>query len=249
MQADSDRWWPFGAPRASARARVVALPFAGGGASAFRPLRRRLGPEIDLAPLQLPGREGRIREAPSARVETLIEQILNGIGGIEEPHALFGYSMGALLAYELAQALRAAGRGSPRVLFVAAARPPHRLDRSAPLHALADEPFIDALRAMKGTPEEVLAHRELMELVLPTLRADFELCETYEHAPREPLDCPIVAFGGREDPNVPPELLDAWGEHSRAGSRSIVFSAGHFFLDSEESAIVSEMRRSLGLVP
>ncbi|MCA9751978.1 MAG: thioesterase, partial [Gemmatimonadetes bacterium] len=119
---------------------------------------------------------------------------------------------------------------------------PHQRDLSSPVHDLPDADFKEALRRLRGTPEEVLAHDELMELLLPLLRADFEMCDTYEPAPREPLSCPIVAFAGDEDPNVRPEQLAAWGELTTGEFRAVTLPGGHFLLDVHGDRIRREIR-------
>ncbi len=231
-------WWPFGAPRESARVRLVCLPYAGGGASVYRAWSRASDPDIEVCPLQLPGREGRIREAPYRRVEPLVEALLPVLEPVlSRPWAIFGYSMGALIGFEIAKRLVAEERPAPLALIAAAARPPHRMRTAHPLHALADGDFTAALRDLKGTPEAVLSHAELMELLLPTLRADFELCETYVCRYKEPIACPITAIGGTRDPNVPLEDLHAWGDLTTAGFRAFPLEAEHFFLESHASEI------------
>ncbi|MFN8546785.1 MAG: alpha/beta fold hydrolase [Candidatus Eisenbacteria bacterium] len=250
MERAAGSWWPFGAPDPGARARVVALPFAGGGASIYRGARRVWNQRFDLAPLQLPGREGRIREAPYARMDALLDAAAPVLAAsLPAPYALFGASMGALIAYELAGRLSALGHPAPSLLVLAASRAPHRVDRSTTIHQLPEDDFIEALRAMKGTPEEVLAHRELMALVLPTLRADFALCETYRYTPRAPLECDLLIFGGTADPNVPTGELEAWREMTRGACRTRIFTAGHFFLEEEGNAVWSEVARALGALP
>jgi len=250
LERAAGSWWPFGAPDAGARSRIVALPFAGGGASIYRGARRAWAERFDLSPLQLPGREGRIREAPIARMDALIDVAAPALANaLPAPYALFGASMGALIAYELAQRMITLGHPAPSLLVVAASRAPHRVDRSTSLHQLPDDDFIEALRAMKGTPEEVLAHRELMNLVLPTLRADFALCETYRHAEHPLLDCDILAFGGTEDPNVAAGELDAWSERTRGACRTCVFEAGHFFLEERGAEVWGDVARALEALP
>src|SRR5512132_3878400 len=166
-------WWPFDAPGSTGRIPLVCLPYAGGGASAYRLWRRLQPASIEVCPVQLPGREGRIRETPYRRVEPLAETLAGLLAPCAgRPFAIFGHSMGALIGFVLARRLRAMGLPGPAHLFVSAARPPGEMRRGEPVHTLSDESFVHALRALRGTPEQVLEHRELMELLLPTLKAD-----------------------------------------------------------------------------
>jgi len=241
-----EAWWPFGAPSSAAGARLICFPFAGGGASVYRAWRRSSPPGMDICPVQLPGREGRIREAPFRRIEPLIDLLAESLPpGLFPPYAFFGHSMGALIAFELARRLVDRGHPPPAVIFPSAARPPHRMRRSHPLHALPDEAFRAALRDLEGTPDAVLEHEELMELLLPTLRADFELCETYEYRGPDPLACPVLAFGGSEDPNVSPEELRGWGEMTRGGFRDLILPGGHFFLETHSEEILRRVREAI----
>ncbi|MFN8178109.1 MAG: alpha/beta fold hydrolase [bacterium] len=240
MHAESnpDVWWPLGPPRPASPARLICLPYAGGGASVFRSLRRAAGERLDVCPVQLPGREARIREAPFRNMASLAETLVDVLRPrLASPYGLFGYSMGALIAFELTGRLAAAGLPPPRTLFVAAATPPHRRKNEA-WHRLPDDRFREALRDLNGTPDAVLEHEELMALLLPTLRADFELCETHPSGRREAVDVPIVAFGGTEDPSVPLEDLRAWAELTRAGFRAITFPAHHFFLEARAAELL-----------
>jgi medium-chain acyl-[acyl-carrier-protein] hydrolase len=239
-------WWPFDSPGASGRIPLICLPYAGGGASVYRPWRRLQPAAINVCPVQLPGREGRIREKPFRRVEPLVEAlagVLEPFAG--RPFAIFGHSMGALIGFVLARRLRAMGLPGPAHLFVSAARPPGEMRRGVPMHTLSDESFVEALRELRGTPDLVLEHRELMELLLPTLRADFELCHAYEHAPEEALACPITAIGGLGDDQVTREELHRWEHETSGGFRPLLLPAGHFYLDEHAGAILSAVASSL----
>lgn len=247
----SDPWWPFGAPSRKERARLICFPFAGGGASVYRSWREAGPAGLEICPVQLPGRERRIRETPFRRVRPLVDRFMERASGeIPRPYAFFGHSMGALVAFELARELQDRRLPGPDLLIASAARPPHRMRRADPLHALPDQDFRAALRDLQGTPEAVLEHDELMALVLPTLRADFELCETYEYRDGRPLGCPILVIGGTNDPNVSPEVLREWDRMTQAGCGELILQAGHFFLDEHGGAILKrieeEMTRAAG---
>jgi medium-chain acyl-[acyl-carrier-protein] hydrolase len=218
-------------PNPAASLRLFCLPYAGGGASVYRAWAGLLPAEIELCVIQLPGREQRIGEpahtAMPDLVAALAEQLAPWVADL--PYALFGHSLGALVAYELGQALRATAAG-PRHLFVSASPPPHCAGQRRPIHTLPDDQFIDELRRLKGTPEQVLQHRELMELLLPVLRADFSLLNTYAHRQHPPLPCPIAAFAGAADQEIPTDVVQRWQEYTAAAFRLRVVPGGHFFL-------------------
>ncbi|HXI02844.1 MAG TPA: thioesterase domain-containing protein, partial [Candidatus Saccharimonadales bacterium] len=159
---------------------------------------------------------------------------------------------GALIAFELAGRLREMGLPEPRLLVASASRAPHRTKRASPIHSLPDAAFRDALRDLEGTPEAVLAHDELMELLLPTLRADFELCEKYVHDGEDPLECPILAIGGTSDPNVTTAELGEWRAMTRGAFSEQILEGGHFFLEDHAAGIlrlVEEMALGGGAPP
>jgi len=238
-------WWPFGVP-AGPGIPLVCLPYAGGGASIYRAWKRSPPPGIEICPLQLPGREGRLREAPHRRVETLVAEILPALRPLSgRPFALFGHSMGALIGYELAHRLSALG-SPPAHLFVSASRPPAAPRRLPVVHTLSHRDFVEMLRGMEGTPGPVLEHQELMELLVPTLRADFELCETYAPPDRPPLALPLTAFGGTHDPQVSREDLEGWGRYTEARFEAVSLPAGHFFLDEQAAPILRRIAIGLG---
>jgi surfactin synthase thioesterase subunit len=240
-------WWPFGPPADLSRIPLLCLPFAGGGASAYRSWRRLQPAGIEVCPIQLPGRETRIRETPHTRVESLVEDLgpaLRPIAG--RRWALFGHSMGAIVGYELTRRAAAWDLAPPDHLFVSAARPPSALRRGpGMLHTLPDDAFLTSLRDLKGTPEEVLAHQELMELLLPVLRSDFELCETYVHPGGSPLRVPITAIGGTDDPQISADDLEGWRRETAGDFRALRLPAAHFYLDEHAATILSFMARLL----
>jgi medium-chain acyl-[acyl-carrier-protein] hydrolase len=165
------------------------------------------------------------------------------------PFALFGHSMGSLVAYELARVLRRTGLPTPAHLFVSGRRAPQMLREPQTFHDLPDARFIERLRELSGTPEEVLQHPELIAFVLPTLKADFAVCETYMYRPEPALECPISAFGGLTDADVSRDELAAWAQLTRGPFRMEFFPGGHFFLHDSRpgllAAITADLRNTL----
>jgi medium-chain acyl-[acyl-carrier-protein] hydrolase len=165
--------------------------------------------------------------------------LLDGLTGwLDRPFALFGHSMGALVAFELATSLRATGL-EPVHFFAAGCRAPH-LPAAWPTdrHTLADRDFIDVLRELNGIPGEILEDAEWMEVVLPTLRSDFKLVETYRHRPQAPLRCPLSVIGGGHDAEVPTEGLEGWARHTSGRFEVHVLPGDHFFVSSARSELL-----------
>jgi surfactin synthase thioesterase subunit len=222
----------FSAPPRTARvaSRLFCLPYAGGGASIFRSWAKDLPAEIHVVPVEYPGHGCRIREPLLRRMPEMVRSLADDIEPLaRDDYSLFGHSMGALIAFELARELRRRGLRNLRHLFVCARTAPHTPRTRPDTYDLPDDEFIAELQRLDGTPPEVLADRELLDFVLPSVRADFELVETYRHEPAEPLHCGITAAGGAHDVDVGEADLRSWSEHTRAGCRVEVLDGGHFF--------------------
>lgn len=246
IPATMDRWVRRPAPSARPRLRLFCFPYAGGGRSIYRAWGSDLWPGIEVCPVQLPGREDRSREQPFTDLPSLVcelERVL--LPYLDVPFALFGHSMGALISFELARLLRRNHALEPAYLFVSgrrAAQIPH----SGPLfHQLPDSRLVEELRRLNGTPAEALGNARLMRQVLPILRADFTLCETYHHADEEPLACPIAAFGGLRDPMASHEEVAAWGRQTRGVFTLRLFPGDHFFIHSARSLLLYTLSQTL----
>jgi surfactin synthase thioesterase subunit len=226
--------------------RLLCFPPAGGGASTFRQWADLLPGDIDVCSIQLPGRESRFAEAPFSRLGPAVEALLEALEPLtQSPFALFGHSMGALVAFELARALRAAGRPTPAHLFIAARRAPQLPDLDPPIHRLPDDALLAEIPRLNGTPPEVLAHVELMRLMLPVLRADFTVCETYDYVDQLPLTCPISAFAGSDDAMACREPVAAWRTQTTSRFRVHVVDGGHFFVRTSAAAVVNHVSADL----
>ncbi len=238
------------APNPHAEFRLFCLPYAGGGAAVYRGWSDIAPEALDICAPELPGRGRRLQEPPFRRLAPLVRALADRLTpAFDRPFAIFGHSMGALIAFELAMELRERGGAQPAHLFVAAKSAPGRQSGRPPIHAASDAAMIRELRRLNGTPQVLLENRELMELMLPTLRADFSLVETYRYRERPPLDVPITIFGGTEDRLVPPSELDEWRGLSRRGSRLEMFPGDHFFLHSAATRLVASIAQDLGLSP
>lgn len=229
----------LGRPDPAARLRLFCFPYAGGSAAVYREWGRLLPAEIQVAAVQLPGRGSRFTERLLQRLDGVVEQLAAELAPfMDRPFAFFGHSMGALTAFELTRHLRRAGGPLPERLVVSGRRAPQLPGERVPLHELPEEEFLDELRRLNGTPEEILESRELMELFSPVLRADFAVCETYRYAEEPPLEIPVSALGGLADPDVGREAVEAWREQTRAAFVLRMFPGGHFFLNSNRDAVV-----------
>lgn len=244
-RADIRRWLPYSEPRAGSLLRLFCFPYAGGGASAFRGWAARLPREVEVHPVQYPGRETRMAEPTLADLDALVDDLLQGLRPVlQPPFAFLGYSMGSLVSFELARALRRRGLPGPAHLFVAARRAAHLPSREPPVHTLDEAAFLRRLGEMDGTPAELLHDRELMELCLPRLRADFTACERYAFRPEAPLEQPITVLAGADD-DVTADELAAWGDLTRGPCAVHTFAGGHFFLESAAPALLRTLEGTL----
>jgi len=239
----SNRWLVRWRSSPEARLRLFCFPYAGGGAMAYRPWGSGISAETEVCALQLPGRESRCREAPFQRLDALIDALADALAGeLDKPYAFFGYSMGALLAFELARRFRREGWPGPLFLMASARVAPQRPLRRPPLHDLPEPEFRAELRRLEGMPAALFDHQELMEIVSPLLRADFAVSDHYDYVPEPPLSCPIIAVGGDQDGWVERDDLEAWREQTTADFRCHVLSGNHFFLKSSEPELLTIVR-------
>lgn len=223
-------------PRASVR--MFCLPYAGGGASIFRQWPEALSENIELVALQLPGREERFSEPCFDRLDPMVDACMKAIiPALDKPCVLFGHSMGARIAYEIAKRLPQYEK-EPLGLIVSGARAPH-IPSTNPVYHLADELLIEEIRKKNGTPDEILQDRELMQLLLPRLRADYTLADTAPLASGDvKLKHNIVALGGLSDPDVETEKLSGWAGYTTADFTMHLFAGDHFFIHSAQRLVL-----------
>jgi medium-chain acyl-[acyl-carrier-protein] hydrolase len=236
-------WFVRPQPRPFARLRLFCFPYAGIGASAYRPWAAELPPEIELCALQPPGRETRLREAALDDLDELVAAVGSEmLPLLDRPFAFFGHSMGACVAYELARRLARQGAPPPVRLFVSGRRAPGVPHTEPPMSTLPDDAFIDEIqRRYNGIPEEVLQYPELVALLLPGLRADITALERHVHQPGEPLDCDLLALGGVGDPRVSPSELEAWRSETAGAFSLRLFPGGHFYLQSARQPLLDTL--------
>jgi len=225
------------------RRRLFCLPFAGGGASTFRHWPATLPDDIELLVVQLPGRDARRAERPLDSIAAMARATQLAVREASDlPFAVFGHSMGALVAYELARALEDEGGPRPAHVFVSARRPPDVPDRHAPIHALPDDQFLDALQHRYGAvPQAVRDEPDLLALLLPVLRADIKAVETYPTEGGRKVTCPLHVYGGADDRRPAPDELAGWDRAAAGDVRVRLFPGDHFYLTSAAADLTGDM--------
>lgn len=234
-----EAWFTAGSNPAGA-VRLFLFPFAGGNANAFLPWQALLGPRLELRVAQLPGRGVRLFDPPVADLDELVARLSQAVTDLaDRPFLFFGHSLGALVAFEVARQLRRAGRPGPAALWVSGAEGPRTRLLRQQLHDLEEAELIEALREYSGTASEMLDNRELMQLVLPGVRADFALSERYVYRGEAPLDLPVSVLLGTSDPYVDPERAAGWAQESTLPVRQYSYPGDHFFLNEHQEAIAA----------
>jgi surfactin synthase thioesterase subunit len=208
----------------------------------FAELAKHLQGRMEVRAIDLPGRGSSYTSAPLRRVEDAVDHCLPALGDLPDGGSLLlGYSMGALIGFELVRALRRGGGPLPAAMMAAAACAPSRPPRDEPLHTQPDEVLLRELVRFQGTTPALVTDRELMALVLPRLRADFELCETYSFRREERLPLPVHAIGGIADEQVRAGDLAAWCDLFDEGSTSEQWPGGHFFIQQAARALAGQV--------
>jgi surfactin synthase thioesterase subunit len=249
MTKQLDAWLAFRHPNLRARLRLFCFPYAGGGASVFRSWHSLLPMQVEICPIQLPGRENRLNETPFKRLSVLVDELVDVLLPVfDMPFAFFGHSMGALVGFELTRRLRQYNQPLPFQLFTSGSGAPQMPNQKSPIHQLPKEEFIAAVKYLKGTPDEVWQHEELVKILLPYLRADFEICESYIYQPEAPLSIPITVYGGRQDPKVGIEQLGAWSKQTINSCVVHLFPGGHFFLHNSREQLLMTLSQDLNQV-
>ncbi len=242
----ADRWFtPAATP---APMRLFCFPFAGANPNYFLPWRKLLAPQLELRIGVLPGHGPRWSEPPIDDLAHLVAELAAAVAEVSDrPFAFFGHSVGALVAFEVARRLRHEGLQGPASLWVSAAEGPQTRSLRRHLHELADAELVHALGDYNGTSPELLADTELMQLLLPGLRADFALNERYRYRPDAPLDTPIHLLRSDRDPYVSASGAAGWVLETSAGLREYVYTGDHFFIEEHRDAVIDLLKA--GCVP
>ncbi len=230
-----------------AKLNLFCFPYAGGGASTYRTWTNVLGSDVNIYAIQLPGHENRFRERPFTSWQPVIDEVKQEISPLlDKPFALFGYSLGAILAYELAHVVQTEYGKTPEALFVAARVAPTVKDkRDPPMHQLPDAAFVEQLSKFDGTPQRILQDKEFMELVLPVLRADFQINENYLYTNHQPLTCQISAFRGAQDDLMTYEDVTEWQKETTGQFTLRTLPNGHFFIHNAKDLFLQVLQHDI----
>jgi medium-chain acyl-[acyl-carrier-protein] hydrolase len=243
----SSPWFMFCAEqrKRDATFRLFCFHYAGSGGSIFRPWTKRLSDEVELVAVQLPGRENRLDEPLVHSMELVTGPLADALPPLlDKPFALFGHSTGAVICFELSRVLRKRALPQPRLLIASGQNAP-QVKPAVVRHQLSDAEFIEVIRKCNGTPDVVLRNPALLELLLPRIRADGAVYETYRYERQPPLDCRIVVFHGFDDSMVSNAGLAGWSEETRHSVRRYGFPGGHFFMHDAENEVVDHINCEL----
>lgn len=235
------------APRPMARWRLVLVPYAGAGVTAFRSWAALVPGDIEPFALQLPGREDRLSEPAMRNWPAMMLEVIAAFRALPSmPTCLYGYSLGAVIALELARSMESSSTAGPEHLFCAARPWPgistgERID----LNLLTDDELLTVLDRQYGSLSSSLTHPAIREVFLPCLRADLALLASHRWRPAPPLKCPLTIHGGNGDPMIRPETLESWRVETAAAFRTRIFDGDHFFLNNHRAAIIEDIASSL----
>lgn len=238
------KWFINPKPRPNAQLRLICFPYAGGNAATFNQWPEQLYTNIEVIAVQPPGRAARMGEAP---IETMAEMMASQMQFfpdlLDKPYVLFGHSLGSRLAFETLLACHRDNLPLPLHFIASGGRGPHLADNDDNTVDLDDAAFIAKLRELEGTPDEVLNNAELMELLLPLLRADFGMSERYLYQGDQQFDVPLSIFGGMDDHGVSQERLLSWQKHFTTEGKLHMFPGGHFFLESQPRLVTEKINQ------
>ncbi|NUR29308.1 MAG: thioesterase [Catenulispora sp.] len=242
--SEAGRWLPF--PRPAGGVRLFCIPHAGGGASSFRPWIGAV-PGVAVCPVQLPAREARFRDAPQLSMGPLAAAIADVIlAAADGPYAIYGHSLGALTGFETVREIRRRGAQMPVHLFVSGSTAPQVQDSMLPnVHDASDAEVVALLRRLGGTPESLLGDPDLIGLILPAIRADLTVKETYRYTAEAPLDLPLTVLGADNDPRAGAEATAAWSEQAAGGFALHNVGEGHFAVFEQARLTHKYLREAL----
>jgi surfactin synthase thioesterase subunit len=238
---ESSTWIRRYHPSGASTARLVCFPHAGGSASYYHPVSARFSPSIDVIALQYPGRQDRRREPCIKDLGVLADKITEELLHLSaKPTVLFGHSMGATLAFEVAWRLEHKGSNTP-LRVIASGRSAPAISRGERVHQRDDAGILAEIRRLNGTDSVLLDDEEILRIALPALRGDYEAIETYSCTPGRMLTCPITVLTGNSDPKTTIEQAAEWRSHTKGSFRIKAFSGGHFYLAKHASAVNDEI--------
>lgn len=243
-QRNAQAWFDRRFQSVTATHSLYCFPFAGGSATYYAEWKQHFTGRAELVPVQLPGRGARMVEPPATDLLGLADELAAVIADEPTEVLLFGHSMGAILAFEVARRLTGLGRPA-RHLFVSGRPAPPIVRPKSPVSDLPRAEFLQMLRDYGAADNAVFEHDDLLDLLLPMLRADFAMIESYRCAPGPRLTCPITAWCGDSDSGVPPEAMQRWSEQSTGPFSLSVLTGGHFFLTEHHAEVVRDIHAAI----
>ena len=239
-----NKWLHVPVTIAAPKMRLICFPYAGASGVVYHPWAKLMPEGVELSGVQMAGRLARRDEPPMTRLEPLIDILAEVVASRPDvPVVFFGHSMGAILAFELMHRLARAGEALPRHLIVSGHCAPQLPNKNRDVYRLTEGEFIERVKRFNGTPPALLADRELLEMILPSLRADFEILGTRTDLQRAPLDVPITAMAGRQDSEATPAQVSGWSTHTAAGFNQHLFDGGHFFINENRDDVLTVVRK------
>lgn len=246
QERNLDKWFFCKQEKPQASLRLFCFPFGGGGASVFHSWVDVMGDDIEVRALQLPGRETRFREPMVGKIDAVVEDITRALASFQDrPYAFFGYSLGSLLAFETCRELRRQNLQLPVRLFIGALSAPQLPPPHPPIASLDDQAFTEKIEYYYQPRNEAWENAELREFLLPLLRADIALYESYRYRDEPPLACPIDVIAGNDDRATPVDSTRDWIQQTTAGMSHHLLEGGHFFIDANLDEIRRLVRNSL----
>lgn len=241
-----NRWFNIKKPAPDALIRLFCFPYAGGSAQIFQDWHQSLPPEVEVIGVQYPGRGSRFVDPLIGSCDDMVEALMpNILPGVSKPFIFFGHSNGGLLSFELARALQQKGITRQLHHFISAKRAIHLPARKKPLHNLPDDEFMAELEDLGGTPREILAQKELMELFMPVLRSDFSLSETFTYRGTHKLNCDATLMYGHADEDVPEADVLQWQELMAGRVDKKAYDGDHFFINSHKEQVLDFLNQKL----
>ncbi|HSB01711.1 MAG TPA: alpha/beta fold hydrolase [Anaerolineales bacterium] len=244
--SNSKDWFICPQANPEAELRIFLFPYAGGSPSVFNKWAAGFPGNVETRIAHYPGRGSRHNEALIKQISVLAEGLAEAVQPLaDKPFAFLGHSLGGLVAFELARGLRRSHQRQPDILFISACGAPHLPDPHPPIHELPDPEFLHSLQQLHGVPAEALQQPEVMQLLLPILRADFQAMESYVYTPEPPLPCPIRALGGCDDPRLSRKRLEDWCLQTSSSCKAEYFAGDHFFIHTAREAVIASITAEL----
>ena len=226
--------------------RLFCFSHAGGSAGTYFAWQKLLGNAIDVCPVELPGRGSRLNESCVTSISAILPLLAEVVREDNAtPFALFGHSLGALLAFELARYCESQEGATPRHLFVSGCNAPRYRGSMSCVQNLSDEQFVEMLMGLNGTSPEILKHDEIMKLLLPGIRSDFELAAGYVYQSASPLRTPLSVLAGRFDVVENSKEVQGWKEEAASRCEIVMFDGGHFFTQTHRDFVIEYLLQTL----